>query len=63
MIPMVPPARSRRAVTVYFCEGCETRQLAVQRCEECGLFGVALGTGAACPCCQEPIAAAELVEG
>ncbi len=47
---------------MYFCADCEVRQLGVQRCEECGLFGVALGVGAACPCCQEPVAVAELVD-
>jgi hypothetical protein len=57
------PAGGRRAVTVYVCVACDVRQLGVQRCAECGLFGTAAGIGGACPSCQEPVTVAELIEG
>ena len=57
------PAGGRRAVTVYVCVACDVRQLGVQRCVECGLFGTAAGIGGACPSCQEPVTVAELIEG
>jgi len=50
-------------VTVYVCVACDVRQLGVQRCVECGLFGTAAGIGGACPSCQEPVTVAELIEG
>lgn len=53
----------RRAVTVYECDGCGARSLGIQRCEECQKFTRAVGIGGLCPCCDEPVAVSELVEG
>jgi hypothetical protein len=58
----VPSKGAKRAVTVYMCATCDTRALGAQRCEECNTFMRALGVGAPCPCCDEPIAIAELIE-
>ncbi len=45
-------APSQRAITVYECDTCETRQLGEQRCE-CGVFMRKLGPGGRCPGCDE----------
>ena len=47
----LPPARPRRPITVYECDGCGTRSVGVQRCEECGTFMRKVGLGGACPHC------------
>lgn len=39
------PAGARREHTVYECPDCGARQLGVQRCQDCGLFGRAAGLG------------------
>jgi hypothetical protein len=60
------PARLRRAPkdsTVYYCPDCDTRYLGVQRCEDCDRFCRRLGAGGLCPCCDEPVALKDLVEG
>src|SRR2546429_693695 len=60
------PARLRRAPkegTVYYCPDCGTRYLGVQRCEDCDRFCRRLGAGGLCPCCDEPVALKDLVEG
>jgi hypothetical protein len=54
------PGRTRREYTVYECPDCATRQLGVQRCADCGLFGRAVGLGGACPGCDEPVTLADL---
>jgi predicted nucleic acid-binding Zn ribbon protein len=51
----VPAAVNRRDRTVYQCPDCESLQLGVQRCTDCGVFGRSLGLGGHCPHCQEPI--------
>jgi hypothetical protein len=53
----------RRPVTetVYACPGCEARHLGERRCPDCNLFCRSLGPGGACPCCDEPVAVADLV--
>ena len=35
--------------------------LGQQRCEDCGVFMRHIGFGGLCPCCDEPLAAIELV--
>ena len=60
--PIVPPAGQRRAVTVYECPDCNTRQLGEQRCTDCGIFMTRLGIGGLCPCCDEPITHDELTQ-
>jgi len=62
--PVVVPESlgPRRPVTVYLCEVCDTRALGDQRCESCGNFMRRLGYGGLCPCCQEAVAAGELIE-
>ena len=62
--PVVIPAPPgpRRPVTVYECDACGTRALGHQRCEECGAFTRRVGLGGLCPCCDEPVAAAELID-
>jgi predicted nucleic acid-binding Zn ribbon protein len=52
--------RSRREHTVYECPDCATRQLGVQRCEDCGRFGRALGLGGTCPGCADPVTLTDL---
>lgn len=51
----------RRTYTVYQCDSCDTRSLGEQRCENCGIFMRRIGFGGLCPCCEEPVAAIELV--
>jgi hypothetical protein len=51
---------TRREHTVYECPDCGTRQLGVQRCEDCGRFGRAAGLGGHCPGCDEPVTLADL---
>jgi hypothetical protein len=48
---------------VYICDTCDTRALGQQRCEDCNTFMRAAGIGGLCPCCNEPVAVAELTEG
>jgi hypothetical protein len=54
------PGGARREHTVYECPDCGGRQVGVQRCADCGLFGRALGLGGACPGCGEPVAITDL---
>ena len=61
--PPFPPKGAKRAVTVYVCDNCDTRALGEQRCPDCNTFMRAAGIGGLCPCCDEPIAVAELTEG
>jgi predicted RNA-binding Zn-ribbon protein involved in translation (DUF1610 family) len=56
----VAARRTRREHTVYECPDCGTRQLGVQRCEDCGRFGRALGLGGTCPGCAEPLTLTDL---
>ena len=58
---VVPRARPRRPITVYECDTCGARSLGEQRCAECTTFMRRVGIGGSCPCCDEPIAVAELV--
>ena len=51
----------RRDHSVYACDACDTRSLRDQRCEDCGSFMRRVGFGGLCPCCEEPVAAIELV--
>ena len=59
----LPPRGQRRTVTVYVCDDCDTRALGEQLCSNCNRFMRAAGVGGLCPCCEEPVAVAELVEG
>ena len=59
---LIPPARPRRPITVYECEGCGARAVGQQRCEECGTFMRKLGLGGPCPHCDEPVAVTELLD-
>ena len=56
----VPAGQPRRPVTVYECEGCGSRALGEQRCDECGTFMRRIGFGGSCPHCDEPVALVEL---
>ena len=58
----VPPARSRRAGTVYECPDCDTRVLGIQRCEDCATFMRRLGRGGHCPSCAEPVTIDEILQ-
>jgi hypothetical protein len=64
-VPIVVPAPGvpRRSLTVYTCQVCGTRALGVQRCEDCGAFMTRVGLGGECPCCSDPVAVCELVDG
>ena len=50
-----------RSDTVYLCPSCEARYLGEQRCDECNTWCRRLGPGGLCPCCDEPIALADLL--
>jgi len=47
--------------TVYQCPICEARLIGEQRCDDCNTWARRIGPGAACPCCDEPIAVTELL--
>ncbi len=59
--PALPASRRpKRPVTVYECGQCGLRALGHQRCDDCGTFMSAVGTGGLCPGCDEPVAIREL---
>jgi len=58
-----PPAKSRRAGTVYACPDCQTRYLGQQRCDDCNTFAARLGPGGPCPDCDTLITLDELLAG
>ena len=60
---VVPRERPRRPITVYECDTCGARAIGEQRCEACTTFMRKVGIGDSCPCCDEPVAVAELVGG
>ena len=60
------PTRMKRAPkdsTVYQCPECDARYLGVQYCESCQRFCRRLGAGGRCPCCDEPVAVKDLIDG
>ena len=57
------PARGRRSSGVYQCPDCETRYAGQQRCEDCNVFCVRIGTGGTCPHCEEAVTLDELLLG
>ena len=56
-----PPARSRRAGTIYTCPACDSRFLGEQRCTDCNTFATRLGPGGSCPDCDSLITIDELL--
>jgi hypothetical protein len=50
-----------RSDTVYLCPSCDARYLGEQRCEECNTWCRRVGPGGLCPCCDEPVAVADLL--
>jgi hypothetical protein len=50
-----------RSDTVYVCPLCDTRYLGEQRCEDCNTWCRRVGPGGMCPCCDEPVAIADLL--
>jgi len=50
-----------RSATVYECPDCDARYLGDQRCDECNTWCRRVGPGGTCPCCDEPVAVADLV--
>jgi len=48
------------AHTLFECSACEERVLGQRRCADCQRFCRALGLGARCPHCDEPVLVAEL---
>jgi hypothetical protein len=60
--PVVPLVVVAKASTVYECDGCGNRYLGTQRCEDCNTFARKVGPGGCCPCCDEPIALADLMD-
>ncbi len=58
---VVPPVQPQRPITVYECDGCGTRSVGEQRCDECRTFMRRVGVGGCCPSCDEPVALAELL--
>jgi hypothetical protein len=61
-VVVATPPGPRRPVTVYECDACGIRALGQQRCDECGAFMRRLGLGGLCPCCDEAVAAEELID-
>ena len=57
---VVPARAGRREHTVYECSDCGQRQAGEQWCHECVRPARALGLGAPCPHCGEPVTVAEL---
>jgi predicted nucleic acid-binding Zn ribbon protein len=60
-----PLARPSGAASVYECPACPacgSRYLDEQRCPECNLFCRRIGLGGPCPHCDEPVAAADLLD-
>jgi hypothetical protein len=57
-----PLTRPARAMSVYECPGCAARFLDQQRCPECNSFCRRIGVGGPCPHCDEPVAAADLLD-
>jgi hypothetical protein len=53
--------RALAAQTLYECPLCGARYLGLQRCPECQRFCRALGLGALCPHCEEPLLLAEVL--
>jgi hypothetical protein len=61
-VPTPPPSGpARRQAAVYQCGECELRYLADQWCHDCNRPCRLVGYGGLCPCCEEPIAAGELL--
>jgi len=54
--------RTLVAHTIYECSTCGERALGERRCQECGLFGRAVGLGGVCQGCDETILLTELLE-
>ncbi len=54
--PVVAPSD-----TVYECPDCDARYLGEQRCDECNTWCRRIGPGGTCPCCEEPVAIADLL--
>lgn len=50
-----------RSDTVYECPDCDARYLGEQRCEDCNTWCRRIGPGGSCPCCDEPVAIADLL--
>ena len=50
-----------RSDTVYECPDCDARYIGEQRCEECNSWCRRIGPGGTCPCCEEPVAIADLL--
>ncbi len=59
--PMAAPGSRQRNSTVYACPECDGRYLGEQRCPDCNTFCTRLGLGGICPCCDELVVVAELV--
>jgi hypothetical protein len=55
--------RTPKDHTVYACPDCDARYLGTQYCTECNRFCRRLGPGGLCPCCDEPVALRDLIEG
>ncbi len=58
---VMPKSQPRRPITVYECDTCNARALGEQRCETCNTWMRRVGLGGNYPCCDEPVAVAELV--
>ena len=57
-----PPARHRRAMSVYQCPDCEQVLLGKQWCPDCQRPCHRLGVGGSCPHCAEPVTVDQLLE-
>lgn len=57
-----PLTRPARTASVYECPACAARFLDERRCPECNLFCRRIGVGGLCPHCEEPVAAADLLD-
>ncbi len=61
-VPPAPPGRSRRDVTVYQCSECDEVFLGQQWCPDCQRPCRRLGSGGACPHCDELVTIDQLID-
>jgi hypothetical protein len=57
---VVPPRTNRRAITVYQCPECDSRQLGQQWCHDCNRPCARIDLGGLCPHCDEPVAVSDI---
>jgi len=59
---VTPPATPRRAITIYQCPECDTRQPGQQWCHDCHQPCRRVDLGGLCPHCDEPVTISDLLD-